>query len=80
VTRLLAVVRREEGVTMVLMVLVVALLGIVSLTLLGSIQAESGRSSAAVQRDSAFAAAEAGINSYMSKLVDDSVFYNHYLA
>jgi type II secretory pathway pseudopilin PulG len=78
--RRLAAVRREEGVTMVLMVLIVALLGIVSLALLGSVQGESHRANDAVARDAAFQAAEAGIHSYMSKLVDDTVFYNHYLA
>ena len=72
--------RREDGVTMVLMVLVVALLGVVSLALLSSVQGESTRANAAVKRDAAFQAAEAGIHAYMSKLVDDSVFYNHYLA
>jgi hypothetical protein len=80
VTRRLDGMRREDGVTMVLMVLVVALLGVVSIALLGSVQSESNRANAAVKRDAAFQAAEAGIHSYMSKLVDDSVFYNHYLA
>jgi hypothetical protein len=80
VKRGLATVRREDGVTMVLMVLVVALLGVVSLALLTSVQSESHRANDAVARDAAFQAAEAGIHSYMSKLVDDTVFYNHYLA
>ena len=79
-SRQLEAMRREDGVTMVLMVLVVALLGVVSLALLSSVQGESTRANAAVKRDAAFQAAEAGIHSYMSKLVDDSVFYNHYLA
>ena len=79
-SRRLDAMRREDGVTMVLMVLVVALLGVVSLALLSSVQSESNRANAAVKRDAAFQAAEAGIHSYMSKLVDDTVFYNHYLA
>jgi hypothetical protein len=65
---------------MVLMVLVVALLGVLSLSLLGSIQSESARSNHAVVRDAAFQAAEAGLHAYMSKLVDDTQFHSHYLA
>jgi Tfp pilus assembly protein PilX len=76
----LAALRREDGVTMVLMVMIVALIGVLSLAMLESIQGESRRSNTAVKRDAAFAAAEAGINSYRSKLVDDTAFHSHYLA
>ena len=72
--------RREDGVTMVLMVLIVALIGVLSLAMLNSIQSEAGRSNTAVAKDAAFQAAEAAIQSYESKLVDDSAFYTHYLA
>src|SRR5262249_62043242 len=72
--------RGEDGVTMVIMVLVVALLGVLSLAMLNSIQAESGRANTAVARDAAFQAAEAGIHSYESKLVGDPSFYLHHLA
>jgi hypothetical protein len=78
--RIAAALRREDGVTMVLMVMIVALIGVVSLAVLGTIQSEAGRSNVAAQRDAAFTAAEAGVHSYMSKLVDDTNFYLHYLA
>ena len=65
---------------MILMVLVAALLGVLSLTLLDTVQSESGRSGRAVARDAAFQAAEAGIQAYESKLVDDNTFYSHYMA
>jgi hypothetical protein len=80
VTRRLELARREDGVTMVLMVMVVALIGVLSLAMLSSVQSEGGRSFTAVKRDASFAAAEAGVNSYMSKLVDDTAFYSHFLA
>jgi Tfp pilus assembly protein PilX len=80
VTRRLSALRREEGVTMILMVLIVALLGVLSMAMLNMIQAESGRANDAVARDASFQAAEAGVHAYMSKLVDDSSFYAHYLA
>jgi len=78
--RRLDLLRREDGVTMVLMVMIVALIGVLSLAMLNTIQSEAGRSNAAVSRDASFSAAEAGINSYMSKMVDDTSFYFHYLA
>jgi hypothetical protein len=72
--------RGRDGVAMVLVVVSIAVLGVLSTTLYVVLGSEQGRSNDAVVRDASFAAAEAGLHSYMAKLLDDSSFYVHYLA
>jgi Tfp pilus assembly protein PilX len=71
---------REDGIALVLVVLLVALVSVLSVTLITTVQSEEGRSAAAVQRQSAFGAAEAGLDDYITKLVDDHLYYVHYVA
>ena len=72
--------RREEGVTMILVVIGMVVLSVLSITLYTILGSEQKRSNDGVVRDAAFSAAEAGLNSYTAKLLDDSAFYSHYLA
>lgn len=68
---------REQGYAMVIVVVLAALLSLLALTLLEIVQAEGGRSARAEQRETAFQAAEAGLNDYIAKLVDDRLYYAH---
>ena len=76
----LDLVRQEDGIALVLVVLLVALLAGLSATLISQVTSESGRSATAVSRQAAFEAAEAGVDDYISKLIDDHLFYVHYVA
>jgi len=79
-SRILESLRREEGVTMMLVVVGIVVLSVLSTTMYVILGSEQTRSNDAVIRDASFAAAEAGLHSYMAKLLDDSSFYSHYLA
>lgn len=78
-TARLAQLRQERGVAMVLVVFATAMLMLMSLTLIDLVLAESTRSTQAVQKDAAFQAAEAGIDDYIAKLVDDHLYYVHWV-
>jgi hypothetical protein len=64
---------------MVLVVFVVALTSLISLLLINTVSGEADRSADAVTRETAFQAAEAGIDDYIAKLVDDRSYYLHYV-
>ena len=78
--RLGLLISQEDGIALVLVVLLVALLAGLSVTLIDQVTSESGRSATAVTRQASFEAAEAGIDDYISKLIDDHLFYVHYVA
>ena len=65
---------------MVLVVFLSAALLLLSTTLIDVVRGDSSRSARGVTRDAAFQAAEAGINDYTSKLVDDNQYYLHDVA
>ena len=78
--RVRSLLRREEGVTMVLVVVAIVVLSVLSTTLYVILGAEQTSSNNAVTRDASFQAAEAGLHAYMAKLLDDSSFELHYLS
>ncbi len=69
----------EEGIAMVLVVFAVALLATLSVVLVNTVTDESGRSAKAVVRQSAFEAAESGLDDYIAKLADDRQYYLHWV-
>jgi hypothetical protein len=71
--------RREEGAAIVLVVFVSALLAMLGVALIERVVSEEKRSAGAVKSQTAFQAAEAGVDDYVSKLVDDHAFYYHYV-
>lgn len=71
--------RDEQGFAVVLVLCLAALLAILSVTLIGAVQSESTRAVHGVSRDASFQAAEAGIDDYIAKLVDDHLYYAHYV-
>ena len=72
-------VREESGIAMVLVVLTAAMVTLLSIFLIDQVRNESTRSVHQVYGGTSFQAAEAGIDDYVSKLVDDRLYYLHYL-
>ena len=64
---------------MVLVVVVFATLTLLSIILIDQVRSESTRSVHQVYGGTSFQAAEAGIDDYVSKLVDDRLYYLHYV-
>jgi len=69
----------ERGQAMVLAIFAFALLTIIGFTLTDVVAGETQASSEAVASSSAYQAAEAGLNEYISKLLDDSLYYQHWV-
>jgi hypothetical protein len=70
---------QEQGIGMVLVVLVGAMLTLLSVIMIEQVRSESDRSVHQVYGGTSFQAAEAGIDDYVSKLVDDRLYYLHYV-
>jgi hypothetical protein len=77
--RRLAMLKREEGIAMVLVVLIGAMITLLSVVLIDTVRHESDRSAQQVVSGGSFQAAEAGIDDYVTKLVDDRGYYLHYI-
>ncbi len=69
--------RREEGFALAIVVLLTSVLAILSVTLMTLATSETQRSSQNNRRESAFQAAEAGVEDYIAKMVDDRLYYLH---
>ncbi len=72
--------RDESGQTMVLVVFAIALLATIAVSLTDVVTDEAQSSGHAVSSDSAYQAAEAGIDTYASYLLDDQLYFLHYVA
>jgi Tfp pilus assembly protein PilX len=72
--------RDEQGIALVLVIIIGLVLTTVSAVLVTALVNETSRSSHSVVRQQSFQAAEAGLNSYASKLIEDGLFYSHYVA
>jgi Tfp pilus assembly protein PilX len=75
--RLKQAVENEQGFALIFVVLVTALLSLLALTLLDTVQFEQDRTIRSGSREASFQAAEAGIHDYVAKLVDDRLYYSH---
>jgi hypothetical protein len=67
----------ETGIAMILVVVTTAVVATLAITLLNFVSSEQTRSSASVKSQEAFQAAEAGLDDYLAKLVDDRGYYLH---
>jgi hypothetical protein len=72
--------RDESGQTMMLVVFAIALVSVLAVGLVDLVTSEAQASGHAASSDSAYQAAEAGIDSYASKLLDDHLYFLHYVA
>jgi hypothetical protein len=78
VTRRLRI-RREHGFALPIVVLLIAVLSLISVTLLELTKNETVRSAQAERSSASFQAAEAGVDDYITKLLDDPSYYDHYV-
>ncbi len=79
-SRLLRRLRDESGQTMMLVVFAIALVSTLAVGLTDLVTSEAQSSGQAASSDSAYQAAESGIDSYASKLLDDHLYFLHYVA
>jgi len=73
------VARNEEGFAMVMVLGMTVLLLVLAFGLIDVMQSEASRSRTAVKRDAAYQAAEAGVDDYIAKLIDDRLYYVHFV-
>jgi len=73
-------VRQEDGVAMVMVVIIAAVMTLLSVTLIDYVRSESTRGARAAWSNASFQAAEAGLDDYKAKLVDDHTYYLHVVA
>jgi hypothetical protein len=71
---------QEDGIALATVVMMVSVLTLLSVVLIDQVTAESNRAAKAVRADSAYQAAEAGMNDYLAKLTEDPQYYDHYVA
>ncbi len=74
--RLIRFAVKEDGIAMATVVGMIAVLTLLSVVLIDQVASESRRSGEAVTNDAVFQAAEAGINNYIAKLIDNSGYYD----
>ena len=70
---------QEQGFGMALVVLVGAMLTLMGVIMIEQVRGESNRSVHQVYGGTSYQAAEAGIDDYVAKLVDDRLYYLHYV-
>ncbi len=78
-TRTRNTLRAEGGFAMVMVIGMIALLSVLAVTLMDVMQGEASRSRTEVKRDAAFQAAEAGVDDYIAKLIDDRLYLDHFV-
>ena len=71
--------RDERGVAMVYVILVMMVMSSIAFVTLESIQHEQSTSYTSTNRQTAYQAAEAGLDDYLAKLKDDPQYYSHYV-
>ncbi len=78
--RLLQRLAAEDGIALVMVLGLMLLLSVIGVTMLVLVTSETGRSAHAVTRQTSFEAAEAGVDAYTSKLLEDHQYYGHQVA
>ena len=69
--------RREDGFALPMVMVLAIALAVFSVVLIDAVTAETQRSATASVRSTAYAAAEAGLNDYLTKLLADRAYYSH---
>ncbi len=72
--------RHEGGQAMMLVIFAIALLSVVAVTLVDTVTSETTRSARSLSNDISYQAAEAGLDDYTAKLLDDHLYYLHTVA
>jgi hypothetical protein len=71
--------RNEDGFAMLTVLGLTVLLLVLAFGLIDVMTGEASRSRTAVVRDAAYQAAEAGVDDYIAKLIDDRLYYVHFV-
>jgi hypothetical protein len=79
VSRLRNTLAREDGIAMVMVLGITILLTVLAIAFLDVMKGEAARSRVSVTRETAYQAAEAGVDEYISKLIDDRLYYVHFV-
>ncbi len=69
----------DDGFAMVLVLGMIVLLGVLAVSLISAMQGEASRSRTELKHDTAYQAAEAGIDDYIAKLIDDRLYSSHFV-
>jgi hypothetical protein len=77
--RLRSALAREDGIAMILVVIITAFMSLLAVVLIDTVRAESDRGARANWSSTSFQAAEAGLDDYTAKLIDDHGYYLHYV-
>lgn len=72
--------RDERGQAMMMVVILTTALSLLGTMLVQAVQTDQSQASDATVRQKVFQAAEAGLNDYVAKLLDDNQYYLHYVA
>jgi hypothetical protein len=78
-TRLRIAAGRDDGFAMVMVLGMIVLLSVLAASMISVMQGEASRSRSSVKRDAAYHAAEAGVDDYISKLIDDHLYMTHFV-
>jgi hypothetical protein len=70
---------RDDGFAMVTVLFLTTLLLVLAVSLIDVMSSEASHSRTAVKRDAAYQAAEAGVDDYIAKLIDDRLYYVHFV-
>lgn len=76
-TRRVHIARDESGFAMVMVLGMMVLLSVLAVSLINVMQGEASRGRTEIKHDSAYQAAEAGVDDYIAKLIDDRLYLNH---
>ena len=71
--------RTEDGFAMVLVLGMIVLLSVLAISLIDVMQGEASRSRTELKHDTAYQAAEAGVDDYIAKLIDDRLYLSHFV-
>lgn len=71
--------KRDDGFAMITVLGMIVLLSVLAFAMLDVMDGEASRSKTQVKHDTAYQAAEAGVDEYISKLIDDRLYYVHFV-
>jgi hypothetical protein len=78
--RIRQLLREEDGIAMAMTVMMIAVLALLSVTLIDRVGSESTEAASSATSDAVYQAAEAGVNDYIAKLTEDPQYYDHCVA
>ena len=79
-SRVVCMLRRDSGQAMMMVVFVTSILSVLAVGLSALVTSETQSTGHTVSSDEAYQAAEAGIDTYAAKLLDDHIYFLHYVA